>query len=348
MNKLASIEVITAIEDISGFDNIQLATVAGYQTVVPKNKYSVGEYVIYVAIDSVLPDTPEFEPFKKYAAKRVKTARIGNKSLGYVWSQGLVLDICSYLPDYDPEHIEYIVGGFDSFKGLEGTDVSTLLGITKYEEPQPQELNAKGKLPFGIPKTDEDRYQSVRQPYLNEIGNITLKIDGTSFTAAYHLPTDTFAICGRTLEYKQDCNHKYSQIATKYDLANKLKEYCIKYNVSLALRGEIYGQSIQKFKNNWHSKQPLDVAFYSVWNIDKGDYERIEDTHYVYNVCDALHLPTVPLLAEKVILTKEILKDYETFEKVNIDGNLIPFEGIVVTTDSLSFKVINKFYDMNK
>lgn len=345
MDKLASIEVIEQLEDITGFDRLQLATVAGYKTVVPKNKYCVGEYVIYVAIDSVLPDKPEYEEFKKYSKKRVKTARIGNKNIGYVWSQGLVLDLFTYLPDLPKVEQQWL----DKYDGLDGIDVSSLLGITKYEEPVPQELNAAGKLPFGLVKTDEDRYQSVpSHKYLNQIGNVTLKVDGTSFTAAYNLATDEFKICGRTLEYKLDSKHKYSDIANKYDLSNKLRSYCVKHNVSLAIRGEIYGQSIQNFKNNWHSKKPLNVAFYSTWNIDKADYERINDTHYIFHVCDELELPTVPVLQVESLITPELINYYETLETIPIGYNSIPFEGVVITTDKLSFKVINKHYDMSK
>lgn len=350
MDKLASIEVIEQVEDITGFDRLQLATVAGYKTVVPKNKYSVGEYVIYVAIDSVLPDKPEYEEFKKYSKKRVKTARIGNKDIGYVWSQGLVLDIETYLPNTNLFNIESTLTHGLQYTGI---DVSSLLGITKYEEPQPQELNAAGRLPFGLVKTDENRYQSVpSHKYLNHIGNVTFKVDGTSFTAAYNLATDEFKICGRTLEYKLDCKHKYSDIANKYDLATKLKSYCVKHGVSLAIRGEIYGQSIQNFKNNWHSKQPLDVAFYSTWNIDKGDYERINDEHYIFHVCSELELPTVPLLRSSQIITLDLIEHYETLESIIITypDQIIttPFEGVVITTDKLSFKVINKHYDMSK
>lgn len=342
MDKLASIEVIEQLEYINGFDRLELATVAGYKTVVPKNKYCVGEYVIYVAIDSVLPDKPEYEEFKKYSKKRVKTARIGNKNIGYVWSQGLVLDIFTYLPE---EQIKLL----SVRNSLRSADVSSLLGIIKYGEPALQELNAAGKLPFGLVKTDEDRYQSVpSHKYLNQIGNVTLKVDGTSFTAAYNLATDEFKICGRTLGYKLGCKHKYSDIAVKYDLANKLKSYCSKHGVSLGIRGEIYGQGIQNFKNNWHSKQPLDVAFYSTWNIDKADYERINDTHYIFHVCNELELPTVPLLNVESLITSNLIEYYETLETITIDNVTTPFEGVVITTDKLSFKVINKHYDMSK
>lgn len=349
MDKLASIEIIEQLENITGFDRLQLATVAGYKTVVPKNKYSVGEYVIYVAIDSVLPGKPEYEEFKKYSKKRVKTARIGNKGIGYVWSQGLVLDLYTYLPDLPKVEQQWL----DKYDDLKGIDVSSLLGITKYEEPVPQELNAAGKLPFRLVKTDEDRYQSVpSHKYLNQVGNVTLKVDGTSFTAAYNLATDEFKICGRTLEYKLDCKHKYSDIANKYDLANKLKSYCVKHGVSLAISGEIYGQGIQNCKNNWHSKQALDVAFYSTWNIDKGQYERITDEHYIFHVCNELELPTVPLLRSSQIITLDLIEYYETLESAIFShSNQIvstPFEGVVITTDNLSFKVINKHYDMSK
>ena len=329
--KLASLELITEIVAIPGFDNIELATVSGYKTVVPKNIYKVKDVVIYVAIDTVLPKTDKFESFRKYSKKRVKTARIGNKDLGYVWSQGLVLTLYEFLPSHICSPV--------------GTEVSHLLGITRFEEPITQELNAKGNLPLGIPKTDEERYQNIEvDKYYGELVDVTLKIDGTSFTAYYDLRTDTFGICGRTLEYKLDCSNKYTQIAKKYDLANKLKQYCTIHNVSLAIRGEIYGGGIQNNKYNPHRNLPLDVAFYSVYNIEENRYEyRLSDYYFAY-LCFFLDLPAIPTIECNVLLTKELIEYYENLE--TIDNNY--FEGVVIKTDKTSFKVINKYYDMLK
>ena len=59
--KLASIQRIWKIEPIEGADRIELAYVLGWQCVVNKDKFKVGDLAVYFEIDSFLPIRPEFE-----------------------------------------------------------------------------------------------------------------------------------------------------------------------------------------------------------------------------------------------------------------------------------------------
>ena len=61
MRKLASIQKIAALEPIIGADVIEKATVLGWQLVVKKGEFQVGDWCVYCEIDSVLPDYPVFE-----------------------------------------------------------------------------------------------------------------------------------------------------------------------------------------------------------------------------------------------------------------------------------------------
>ena len=61
MRKLASIQEICWTAPIEGKDRIELAGVLGWQVIVVKGEYKVGDKVIFVEIDSVLPERPEFE-----------------------------------------------------------------------------------------------------------------------------------------------------------------------------------------------------------------------------------------------------------------------------------------------
>ena len=82
----------------------------------------------------------------------------------------------------------------------EGTDVTELLGIQKYEPPIPAQLGGKvkGNFPSFIRKTDEERVQNLVKDYMKwvEYGILfyaTEKLDGTS--ATYYLYDGEFGVC---------------------------------------------------------------------------------------------------------------------------------------------------------
>jgi RNA ligase (TIGR02306 family) len=72
MRKLASIQRIKALEPIEGADAIMKATVLGWQLVVKKDEFKVGELCVYCEIDCIMPDKPAFE-FLKSRGIRVRT-----------------------------------------------------------------------------------------------------------------------------------------------------------------------------------------------------------------------------------------------------------------------------------
>jgi len=138
MRKLASIQRIKNLEPIAGADAIEKATVLGWQLVVKKGEFAIGDLCVYCEIDSRLPDRPEFE-FLKARGMRIRTVRLRGQI-----SQGICFPL-SILPVYTDVQ--------------EDTDVTELLDITKYEPPIPAQLAgvAKGLFPSFIPKTDETR-----------------------------------------------------------------------------------------------------------------------------------------------------------------------------------------------
>ena len=60
MRKLASIQKIKALEPIEGADAIEKAQVLGWQLVVKKGEFKVGDFCVYCEIDSIMPDKPEY------------------------------------------------------------------------------------------------------------------------------------------------------------------------------------------------------------------------------------------------------------------------------------------------
>lgn len=59
--KLATLRKVKALQPIPGADRIECAIVDGWQVVVKKGEFSVGQHVVYFEIDSLMPIDPAFE-----------------------------------------------------------------------------------------------------------------------------------------------------------------------------------------------------------------------------------------------------------------------------------------------
>jgi RNA ligase (TIGR02306 family) len=323
--KIATVEVIRDIYPHSNADTLELVKVLNYQCVVKKDSYSIGEKIIFIQPDTVLPDSDWSEIYRK-SGKRVKAKRLRGE-----WSFGIVEEL-SLLPDgIFPDNYEI------------GQDVSETLGIIKYEPPAPTDLRIKRNLPFSIPKTDEDRYQNVnlRECYGKKI-DVTLKVDGQS--ASYYYKDGECGALTRGLELKPEYQNNYTDHIQRYNIFEKLKQYCTKYNINLVLRGESYGLGIQKSTRNTYSKLSNGWLCFSVYLIDEMRYTNPGEKHYFVNVCQELDLPLVPIIEQNTTLTPELIDYYDKLEKYNDNY----FEGVVIKGEGFSFKVINKWYDESK
>jgi hypothetical protein len=192
--KLAHIELIESLKPIVGADKIEVATVLGWECVVKKDEFKVGDKIIYIEVDSVMPQKSEFE-FLKSRNYRIRTIKLKGQI-----SQGLV---------FKPS--------FDINKYPIGADMTEYMGITKYLTPSETEeiiqqerkiANEKNKLkkfmmryswfrklflsrkqksgfPYWVSKTDEERIQNIPQvleQYKDEVVYVTEKIDYQSVT----------------------------------------------------------------------------------------------------------------------------------------------------------------------
>lgn len=363
---LATVEKVVIVEHHPNADKLDIIKVLGYHAIVGRDQYKVGDLVVFVQPDSILPsDKAWCQDLLRYTSKgRLRAVRLRGE-----WSMGLVVGM-------DVAHDLYT--GVD--KGLmefpEGYDVTDLLGITKYEPTLPKNMQARGGLPFDIPKTDEERWQNLRkiEDFYGKDVDVTLKIDGSSATfycvlPGHHPSIDPWGepvvgLCSRSLELKmgvdedgKEYNSKWHEAERRYNILEKLRNYCVDNGVSLALRGEIFGEGIQGFAHNPHAKGPVDFAAFSVYNIHTREYERLNDDHYVMQVAAMLGIPTVPLLETGAFndtrLTQELIDKYD-HELKSLDctekGGIFMdrFEGVVVNFDGGSFKIINKWYDSDK
>jgi RNA ligase (TIGR02306 family) len=237
-------------------DRLELATVKGWNCVVPKGRYSAGDRCIYFPIDSVLPATVEAAIFPPDSKVKLNASRVRTIKLRGAISQGLVVE---------PELFGLQEAGVD-------TDVTALLGVTKYEPPPPPAHMATkgGQASYKQINPNFRKYTSLENaknyPKLFEDGEpvvVTEKIHGTNFRAGYvpfHSSTwwkkvKRFLRLAPKYEFVYGSHNVQLQGKLLYDGfydQNVYAEAVVRYRLKEILKpgevvyGEIFGDAIQK------------------------------------------------------------------------------------------------------
>lgn len=240
MRKLASLQIVKKIEPIQGADRIELAHILGWQCVVGKGQFKENDLAVYFEIDSFLPIREEFEILRKSSyvnsplmgeGFRIRTAKFKGQL-----SQGLLLPVSEF-----PE--------LDSTCKEEGTDVTTLLGVRKWEIEEfttNDGITIAGTLPPSIPKTEEVRIQampSLLDAFARHEYYITTKMDGSSHSISID-EQGHFHVAGRNYEYKSGSFYNFVYLR-RYE--ERMRSYIDKAGLlSLTIQGELCGPGIQK------------------------------------------------------------------------------------------------------
>lgn len=316
--KLASIQKIKDLQLIPKADKILSAKVLGWNCVVGKDEFKIGDFCIFFEIDSILPEGKPWSEFLRSKKFRVKTIRLRG-----ILSQGLALPISILPPDF-------------SFN--EGDDVTDILDIKKYE---PQDLSRAlgtiGPFPSFIRKTDEPRIQSNLElldlikgkPYY-----ISVKYDGTSSTFGKY--NNEFYMCSRSRRIGGEHTAHFGRIAKKYNLEEVIPDGFI-------IQGEICGPKIQGNKLNLSEE---DLFVFNVFNLWENRYLNYDE---FIGFCNQHNLQHV-----KIDLVSEEGFNYSVDELLEMAKGKYDSgknrEGIVIRPlkaeltpqfELLSFKVIN-------
>lgn len=353
MRRLATVRTITEIKPIEKADAIEVAIVDGWECVCKKNEFKVGEKVVYIEIDSIVPDRPEFE-FLRDRKFRVKTIKLRGQV-----SQGLVLPL-SILPQNKNYKVD--------------DDVTDILGVIKYDPQAEQERQLltqkadkntnpiikflmkfkwfrrnfvkskrKGGFPEWIVKTDEERIQNKTTMFNIEkdLGTefiVTEKIDGQSGTfflekigRKYH-----FGVCSRNINITNDPNHggSYWKVARQFDIENVLRKL-IGNADKIVLQGEILGEGIQGNKYK--------VKGYDFYAFNLIYPNRKVPTDEMTEILTPFGIKSVKIV-EKNFKLKNSIAEMVEYAKGN--SLLLPSqkrEGVVIRNyqRDISFKVIN-------
>jgi hypothetical protein len=355
MRTLASIQKITNIREIKGADKIAVAEVLGWEVVIRKEEFKIGDLCIYIEVDSIVPERKEFE-FLKERKYRVRTIKLRGQL-----SQGLCLPLNDCF-------------GLGSLI-IEGTDVTEKLGIIKYDPEAVKEqrlldqLNTTKKSriekfllrnkwyrrfftkekskgwPKFIKKTDEERIQKL--PWICEtekdtIFTATEKLDGQSATYAllrikrwWWKDKFKFIVCSRNIHLKKPDNSSYWTIAKQYNIEQILKKLILSNDEYIILQGEIIGEGIQK--NKYEIKGYDFYAFNFIHT-----YLKLNDFEMRYYLSQQ-NIKCVSLLSNNFILDSDIHKCIELAKGYSSLNYKTYREGMVVRnyTKDISFKVIN-------
>lgn len=324
----SSIQKIEKIVPHPNADKLELIYLEGlsWQVVAQKGIHSVNDKVIYVQIDSIVPETEQFEFL------RVKKFRIRPIRLRQELSYGLILPLKDF--NIDP-NVEL------------DTDVDEITGIVHYEKPVPQSLggNAKGNFPTHIiPKTDEYNLLNKTRLYDSFKGKecyISLKADGSSLTVINR--NGDFMVCSRNLQLERSDSNAFWTVVDKYNL-NNIPE-------NIALQAELVGP---KVNGNNLGLNDYQIFVFNVYDISGPSY-KLFGLDEMEGFCEKHNLPLVKVLYRGILDEKfsEIQNLVDFSMKTKYDNGNVG-EGIVIRPvipefcmnlgRPLSVKVINPDY----
>lgn len=311
-NAMAVVGRIIETAPIEGADRIIQAVVncgaSGKWTGVVGKDMEVGQGVTVFLQDALLPPGDERWAFMEKHKWRVRMARFKG-----VPSECLIVPGAPDMPL--------------------GTDMSDVLGVTKYEKPIPASMagDAVGAFPSFIPKTDEPNFQTVPE-FVARLAEgewyASEKADGTSCTvwnddAGMH-------VCSRNWELREftasGASNVYWRTARKYGMERLPR--------GLALQFEIVGPGIQ---GNQMGLKDLEVRAFTIYHF--GGFYQYGDKGYMpraklIDVCRELEIPLVQGIdhAQRAYTTDELRNLAEI-----IYPNGKPGEGIVIRANDSSW-----------
>jgi RNA ligase (TIGR02306 family) len=366
MRKLVTIRIVSDLVPIEGADRIEIAKVDGWQCIVQKGDFRIGELGLFFEIDSVLPSDDERFSFLEQRKFRIKSMKLRG-----ALSQGLLMPM-TILTEEESERWRVAAG-------TNGETLTEILRVQKYEVPVPIGGEQKGNFPTHlVPKTDQERVQNIPDVLEGRHASefeITEKLDGTSCTIWYHndgslteediwdelqgeLTRNVLvSVASRNWEMKTNDENAYAKVLAHNDLVNKL----CRLGRNIAIQGEIIGPRVQ---GNKYKRATQEFYVFDIYDIDEKRYLWPMECVKLVRKLDLLHVPILPnVFANDKVNIFGVLGAPLTLERVldAADGKSQLYdtkrEGIVFkhygrddgTQGPLSFKAVsNKFLLKNE
>lgn len=330
--KLATVEKITGTMPILGADKIELANVLGWSVIVKKGEYQIGEYAIYIPIDTMVNPKGVFS-FLMNKNNPDEWIRIKTLKMKGVFSQGLLIPLSSIPNGKYKEGDD--VSQFLEIKKYEKENIIVVNGTTTHFEPFPTEI---------IPITDEDNlktYKQVLSDFYEEDVYITMKMDGSSMTLIKK--DNNFKVCSRRLVLDEGA------VMYQYVLREGIKE---RIPDNIAIQGEFCGP---KVNGNQMGLKDYKYYVFTIRNLETREYFSYDE---IKLFCEKYNLDMVPLVKRFILpndTSLESLQDLANTIQYTLPNNKkVAGEGIVIRTVQplyslkldkiLSVKLINQNY----
>ena len=349
LNSVCYISQINEIKPIENSDNIELAIVNGWNCVVKKNIYNVGDLVVCMTTDAVIPkETSDRLQVTNYLrnGSRVRTVKLRN-----TYSECLVTPLYAFADT---------LSAYESLPV--GKDLMSTLGIYKYEPPAKMLRLSNGK----VKKYHENPNFPIYYKFPNiknkpsifdstDYVEITRKIHGTNARygivkknklsvwnkikkfLGFSLGWDEyeFVVGSHNVEKGSDSQGFYDRnvwfdIADMYQIKDRLWNV-VKNKVSschpeeigsgFIIYGEIYGKGIQK-----NYEYGLDDIMFFIFDIEL-DKTYLNMTSAQYMAEDCIGIPYAEVLYTG-FYSEEVKNTYVFNNFVN--NTKVPHEGIVI------------------
>lgn len=331
---LAHIEEITEIRPILCENEpakaIEMARVLDFYVVVGKDQFKVGDYVVFVEVDSILPEKPQFESLRKKKFT-IKAMKMGSKFTDLqgrkIISQGIIFST-KELAELLPETLFTV-----------GMDLTEKLSITKVVEnidedtiPTTKELTfldkidrkfrkysiyrklrgfvatpkIKGDWADWMPsKSDETNIQNIFTRLKGKYGNeggwvVTEKMEGSNISF-YRLTVKSWfgfktknhnAVCSRNRHLVTNDGSNFWNTVSRLNLFEKINTLERDY----LFRGELCGPRIQE---NIYKLKEHEIFVFEIWDI--GD-QRLLNYDEMIDICNKLGIKTAPLINDNYVL----------------------------------------------
>lgn len=345
MRKLVTVRQVEALTPIEGADFIELAVIDGWQCVVKKGEFQVGNLGVYYEIDSALPaDDERYAFLKSRGVKKLngnEVLRIKTMKLKGSLSQGLLLPITAFEDEIERAIIDAQLQ--DPYQLYTNEiPLEEYLGVVKYEkEFVGGSRDSAGLFPWWVRKTDAERIQNefkrLKHVDQEKWYAATLKLDGSSTTVAYVTDEKYFSdklevdedggqmfVCSRNNILKPCDENRWWVGCKNSGLLDAVKKFHLETGRTLAVQGELVGPGIQR---NHENHDTYKVYAFSIWDVDAQEY--VDYAGFVSICDDGMGIEMTPLITTFQLSEFASVQDYLDFA----EGIESPFtdcpEGVV-------------------
>lgn len=346
---LASVQKIISLTSIPGADNIETASLLGWEVVVKKREFVEGQLVSYIQIDTIVPELPEYE-FLRERKFRVRTIKLRKQiSQGLivplptgVWKEGNdltdILEVKKFTKDVDMVPVSSKMPKIWYKKFWYMCKYRLLYKIF----PSMVTFN-RASFPTNLVSiTDEERIQnipSVLQQRNDKLYVVSEKLDGSSITILHQksrLGATKFRICSRRFELFTKQND-WAQVFASTNFSQYILMLVEEFKTNNII---VQGEFIGKPQGNRYCIKQDEIRLFNIFV----NGIRIKQDIF-YNVCTKYGIPCCPFL-DTIKLNFTMPEIIAFAEGKSLLNPSVEREGVVFRDieNGQSFKVISNKY----